>query len=73
MSTFQSSYFINSGTINQEIRGGKKKKEKKESKKSKTMHFLCQKWKAIFEEIPLQLWDKLSLGVLKYFLGVSLT
>jgi hypothetical protein len=35
MSTFQSSYFINSGTITQEIRGGggKKRKERKRAKK----------------------------------------
>jgi hypothetical protein len=51
MSTFQSSYFINSGTIIQEIRGEKRERERKKerirrrnrAKKCKTMHFLCQK------------------------------
>jgi hypothetical protein len=46
MSTFQSLYSINSGTIIQEVKGGgrrKKKQKKKRAKKCKTMHFLCQK------------------------------
>lgn len=73
MSTFQRLYFINSGTIIQEIKEEEEGGGRKRAKKCVTMHFLCQKWKVIFEEILLQLWNKLSLGVLKYFLGVSPT